>query len=248
MAPKKQTTPAPAKTEAKPAVAAAPAPAPAKTEAKPAVAAAPAPAPAKPAKAEAAVATSANLTFTRKIKNVGGKARKFRKTEFRVAKALFDIEVNNKELKAELQSLQFYTAKQIDIKGKRKAVVIFVPLRQVDQWRRASVRVVRELEKKFSNEHVLIVGRRTALPTPTMLHEKRPIARTRTVVHENLLEDVCYPCEVVGKRTRYHVNGQRSQRVLLDAKEKPNFENKLSTFGFVYKRLTGQRTKFEFSA
>ncbi len=73
-------------------------------------------------------------------------------------------------------------------------------------------RLVRELEKKFSDRHVLLVAQRKIMPKPTRrsrTKQARPRSRTLTAVHENLLEDLVFPTEIVGKRTRVKVDGTK---------------------------------------
>jgi hypothetical protein len=48
-----------------------------------------------------------------------------------IAQALIDLEQNVPELKSELRQLQISSAKEVDGKGGKKAVVIFVPVPQV---------------------------------------------------------------------------------------------------------------------
>lgn len=186
-----------------------------------------------------------SLTSLRKIKKPTG--QKADELEQKVAQAIFDLEVNNSELKDDLQTVQFVAAKEVKINKTKKALVVFVPERQVNTWKRVHVRVVRELEKKFSGHHVLIVGKRVALKKPSVL-SRRPRRRTLSAVHEELLSDVTFPVEVVGKRIRTKVDGSTHQRVQLDAKEKTNYEGKLHTFSVVYRMLTGKTTKFHFDA
>lgn len=167
--------------------------------------------------------------------------------ESKVAQAVFDLEVNNSEMKDDLQTVFFLAAKEVRINKTKKALLIFVPEKQVITWRRLHVKLVRELEKKFSGLHVIIVGQRKAL-SKSSGNTKRPRRRALSSVHEDLLNDVVYPVEVVGKRIRTKVDGSQHQRVQLDTKEKTNFESKCQTFSVVYRMLTGKRTKFHFDA
>jgi small subunit ribosomal protein S7e len=53
------------------------------------------------------------------------------------------------ELKADLHDLFLSAAKEVEIDDGRKAVVIFVPFRQLKDFHKIQPRLVRELEKKF---------------------------------------------------------------------------------------------------
>merc|ERR1712083_631396 len=121
-----------------------------------------------------------------------------------IGEALLELEVNS-DLKNQLRELYITSAKELDIGDKRKCIIIFVPVPLLRAFQKIQVRLVRELEKKFSGKHVLIVAQRRILPKPTRkskipTKQKRPRSRTLTAVHDSILEDLVYPAEIVGKR------------------------------------------------
>ncbi|KAL1918118.1 40S ribosomal protein eS7 [Calcarisporiella thermophila] len=171
--------------------------------------------------------------------------------ELTVAQALYDLEQNVAELKADLRPLQISAAKEIEIGGGRKAIVIFVPVPLLKQFHKIQQRLTRELEKKFSDRHVVFIAQRSIKPKQSRHSrekQKRPRSRTLTAVHDNILEDLVYPTEIVGKRTRVKVDGSKIIKVFLDQKDATSLEYKLDTFSNVYKKLTGKDVVFEFPA
>eukprot|EP01112_Ceratiomyxa_fruticulosa_P023493 TRINITY_DN899_c0_g1_i1.p1 TRINITY_DN899_c0_g1~~TRINITY_DN899_c0_g1_i1.p1 ORF type:complete len:198 (-),score=38.40 TRINITY_DN899_c0_g1_i1:70-663(-) len=169
-----------------------------------------------------------------------------------VAMAIFDLEINSAELKADLEDLFITAAKEVDLdkSGSKKAIVIFVPFPLLKRFHRIQTRLIRELEKKFSGRHVVFVAQRTIVKKPAKGKErvvqKRPHSRKLKSVQEAILEDLVYPTEIVGKRTRVRLDGSRLLKVYLDRTEQQNIEYKLDTFARVYKKLTNQFATFEF--
>ncbi|KAI8822209.1 ribosomal protein S7e [Fimicolochytrium jonesii] len=169
--------------------------------------------------------------------------------ELQVAQNIQELESNVPELKEDLMGLQFVSAKEVDVGHGKKAIIIFVPVPLVKQYHKVQTRLVRELEKKFSDRHVLLVAQRRILRKPTRkarVHQPRPRSRTLTAVHEALLEDLVYPTEIVGKRTQVRVDGSKTIKVFLDRKDHTSLEYKLETFSSTYKKLTGKDVVFEF--
>uniref|UniRef100_A0A251T3K5 40S ribosomal protein S7 n=2 Tax=Helianthus annuus TaxID=4232 RepID=A0A251T3K5_HELAN len=170
-------------------------------------------------------------------------------TEFEdsVAQALFDLENANQDLKSDLKDLYINSATQIDVSGNRKAVVIHVPYRLRKAFRKIHLKLVRELEKKFSGKDVVLIATRRMLPPPKKGSAvQRPRNRTLTAVHDAMLEDIVYPAEIVGKRVRYRVDGSKVIKIFLDPKARNDTEYKLETFGGVYKKLCGKDVVFEY--
>lgn len=78
------------------------------------------------------------------------------------------------------------------------------------------ISLTRELEKKFSDRHVVFVAQRRVLPKPTRnsrVGQKRPRSRTLTSVHDRILEDLVFPSEITGKRTRVSTDGSKLLKV-----------------------------------
>merc|ERR1711909_219897 len=166
-----------------------------------------------------------------------------------IGEALLELEVNS-DLKNQLRELYITSAKELDIGDKRKCIIIFVPVPLLRAFQKIQVRLVRELEKKFSGKHVLIIGQRRILSKPTRKtrnqKQMRPRSRTLTAVHDSILEDLVYPAEIVGKRIRVRLDVSRLIKVHLDKAQQANIEHKVETFGAVYKKLTGKEVNFEF--
>ena len=101
-----------------------------------------------------------------------------------------------------------------------------------------------------SGRHVVIIAQRTILGSSfsrtTKASGPRPRSRTLTAVQDAILEDLVYPTEIVGKRTRCRMDGSKVLKVHLDPKDQVNVETKLDTFATVYKKLTNKEVSFEF--
>jgi small subunit ribosomal protein S7e len=140
---------------------------------------------------------------------------------------------------------------QVELGAGKKAIVIFVPVPSLAGFHKIQARLTRELEKKFSDRHVVFVAQRRILPVPTRRtngKQPRPRSRTLTAVHDAILDDLVYPTEIIGKRLRQKVDGSKTLKVFLDAKDATSLEYKLDTFSAVYKKLTGKAVTFEFPA
>merc|ERR1712228_832840 len=101
------------------------------------------------------------------------------------------------------------------------AIVIFLPHRLKDLFRKNQVRLVRELEKKFSGQHVVLVAQRKIQDKESRKSRKgskgqvRPQSRTLTAVHEAILADLVCPANISGKRARICLVGIKLVKVSL---------------------------------
>ncbi|KAL3413694.1 ras protein rab-17 [Aspergillus fumigatus] len=208
---------------------------------------------AAPAAQPATRRSSAIMAAINKIAHNSPSRQNPSELETAIAGALYDLESNTQDLKATLRPLQFVSAREVEVGHGKKAVIIFVPVPLLQGFHKIQQRLTRELEKKFSDRHVLFVAQRRILPRPkrsvnsrTNQKQKRPRSRTLTAVHDAILNDLVYPVEIVGKRIRTKEDGSKTLKVILDEKERGGVDHRLDAYGEVYRRLTGRSVVFEF--
>ena len=83
------------------------------------------------------------------VKSAGAEPDNF---EASVAQELFNLEQNNADFKSDLHGLHISAAKEVEVSGGRKAIIIFVPFKQLKDFHKFQSKLVRELEKKFRYE------------------------------------------------------------------------------------------------
>merc|ERR1711934_288627 len=189
------------------------------------------------------------FTTRQRIKKTKGEPTEL---ENQVAQAFVDLEINNEELRPYLKNLHIAGAKEVVVNKSTAAIVIFLPYRLKDLFRKNQVRLVRELEKKFSGQHVVLVAQRKIQDKESRKSRKaakgqvRHISRTLSAVHEAILGDLVYPANISGKRTRMAIDGGKQIKVSLD--NPYEVSDKLETFSAVYSFLTGKHAQFELLA
>eukprot|EP00561_Arcocellulus_cornucervis_P013551 CAMPEP_0185799886 /NCGR_PEP_ID=MMETSP1322-20130828/571_1 /TAXON_ID=265543 /ORGANISM="Minutocellus polymorphus, Strain RCC2270" /LENGTH=186 /DNA_ID=CAMNT_0028495491 /DNA_START=65 /DNA_END=625 /DNA_ORIENTATION=- len=183
-----------------------------------------------------------------KIRKSSGSPDEF---ELQVAQEILNLEMSSNDLKGPLKDLFITAAKEVDCGAGKKAIVLYVPYKLLKSFNKIHQKLIRELEKKFSGRHVLVIAQRTILGSSykrtTRSAAPRPRSRTLTAVQDAILEDIVYPTEISGKRTRCKVDGKRIVKVYLDSKDQANVEPRTATYAAVYGKLTNKQVSFVFN-
>ena len=170
--------------------------------------------------------------------------------ENQVANDIAEIAKKTKELAEPLKAFKMTAAKEVQIEGDKKAIVIFVPYKLFKAFRMIQGRLTTELEKKYEGRPVVFIAQRTILGKTYGRSHKwngfRPYSHTITSVHEAILDDLIYPCECVGKHTKISCDKGKVVKCFLGNQNQQAVENKLDAFKTIYKKLTNKNVDFEF--
>jgi small subunit ribosomal protein S7e len=131
--------------------------------------------------------------------------------EDEVAKSLYQLELNNANLKDYLALIFINSAELVEYEqqdgSRSKCLVVKIPHRSLASYKKVTEKVISHLEQKF-NWPVVIVATRTIISKRSKLSslyaclnviyqigrkagaQKRPRSRTLTAVHEAILEDI----------------------------------------------------------
>ena len=105
----------------------------------------------------------------------------------------------------------------------------------------------------FQGATVLIIANRTLVSAGAWQRGAgttgvRPRSRTLQHVQSAMLDDICYPSEITGKRLRVKADGSRLLKVHLSPKDAHALQDRTDVFRAVYKTLTNKDVSFEFAA
>lgn len=170
--------------------------------------------------------------------------------EVSVATEIAEIAKKTKDLAEPLKTFKMTAAKEVEIEGDKKAIIVFVPYKLFKAFRMIQTRLTTELEKKFEGRPVVFIAQRTILSKnyrrAHKFQGKRPLAYTLTAVHNAIIDDLVYPCECVGKHTHISCTNGNYIKVFLGAQGQQEVENKLPALSTIYRKLTSKNIQFEF--
>jgi small subunit ribosomal protein S7e len=191
------------------------------------------------------MASPQNSAIRRKIK----KGKVPNDCERQICQLLLDLEASAAStLKADLKPLYIAGAREITVNPNKKAKLIFVPYALRKQFQKIQGPLKQELSKKLSGQTILMIAERQILSRNHKRkkgNQDRPRSRTLTSVHNGMLEDICFPAEIVGKREIFNTSGQRTLKVFLNQSSAASIGDDLDTFNAAFNKLTNRRVAYE---
>ena len=111
----------------------------------------------------------------------------------------------------------------------------------------------RDTVPKFINEIIkrkekncFVVSKRTMIHPLGKFNQKIPNNRTLTAVYDSLFEDMIYPAQIVGKRTRFSTSGKKLIKYHLNEESRAFTESRVDLISHVYNQLTQRSIALEF--
>lgn len=167
------------------------------------------------------------MAFTWQTKIVKQKGAKPTAFEELVAQYIFDLQAHA-DFSADLKNVHISAAKEVQTADKG-AAVIFWPYRLFRDVRKIQGQLIEALEGKLG-KHVFFLAQRRVLAPPRKTgnvksFQKRPRSRALTAVHDAILDDLVFPAEVSGRRTRVKVDGAKTYKVYVFPSGPIHFSN-----------------------
>jgi small subunit ribosomal protein S7e len=128
-----------------------------------------------------------------------------------------------------------------------KYILIRIPFRSLQFYRKISSVIIDHLEEKF-NWPVIVVAVRKIQSKREKTHatQKRPRSRTLKAVQQAFLNDIVVPSTVAGRQTRVSLTEGTTERVFLDPMDKDTVQDKIEAMAHAYQKLTTHKIAIEF--
>ena len=190
--------------------------------------------------------------FNRRDKIIKKDGAKPTDLEEEVAKALHQLELNNKPVKAHLSIIFINSVENVDYEQQGGAagqyMLVRIPHRSLAAFRKVGTLVQEYLEAQYEKP-VIIIANRTIISPSAKHHpsQMRPRSRTLTAVHKELLTDVCFPSSISGRAMRITADGKKHAKVYLDPLDREVMIDRIAAVSHCYHMLTTHKIALGFS-
>nr|QSE03609.1 40S ribosomal protein S7 [Metchnikovella dogieli] len=135
--------------------------------------------------------------------------------DFKIASAINninkDVSKRNDNTFQGIDELAFVMTEELALSTEESTVLIYVTSACMVLWKALHSKMCFELEKRLGGQKVFIVTKKA--DANNLL---RRFGVRREMRKDCAIEDVVFPCRVVGKRVRVSANGKKTQLVFLD--------------------------------
>lgn len=139
--------------------------------------------------------------------------------------------------------------KEIKITGDDKksinVLVVYLPYVYYKNHKGLLSKIVNDIQAK-KKLPTFLISQRTMIHKKSDYKQKIPRNRTLTAVYDSILEDLISPGSIIGKRSRYHLDGSQHIKVFLNEESKTFLDGKLNLIAQIYHKLTNRKVSFEF--
>lgn len=125
------------------------------------------------------------------------------------------------------------------------SIVVYLPYIFIRDNKALIPKIVNEIQKR-RNQHAFVISKRTMVNKNADFKQIIPRNRTLTSVYDSILEDLITPAMIVGKRTRYRLNGSQLVKIFLNEDSRAFLESKTQLVAQLYFALTNRKVVFEF--
>ena len=178
------------------------------------------------------------------------RSQKVNETQKFVTNALDKIKDQEKEHKAELDSLQIEHANEVTMNDENnKCYLIQIASSNLATFKKIHPLITKKFEEQLSSPVIIIPSRKrvNGKEYRTFVSKKVPRDRTLTAIFDAYLDDILYPATIIGKRIRYPVGKTtRKFKVLVDPLDKDTIEYKIPAMTACYTALTNRKLEIEF--
>ena len=128
-----------------------------------------------------------------------------------------------------------------------QALVVYLPFVYIKNHRELVSKIVNDVQTK-KKLPAFVVAHRAVIHSKADFKQKIPRNRTLTSVYDSILEDLVTPGVIIGKRSRYHLDGSLHQKISVSASDeaKSTLESRMDIIAQIYKQLTNRKISIEF--